>query len=82
MKDFISFWLPAVIFDLHVHGRDMLQSHKTTILQVMKEALASLVSVMAFMPNTKPELSTIRALLTYRKIITKAKRQLKVKHRQ
>lgn len=77
----ITFWLPIVIFDLHIHGRDLFQSHKTTVIQVMKEALYSLISVMAFMPNTKPEITSIKVLETYCGLIEAARRKLNGKRR-
>jgi dihydroorotase len=62
MKEDNIFYLPAVIIDTHCHGRDMEESHKTTMKQVLTEAKGAGIGTTFFMPNTKPSNITISTL--------------------
>jgi len=74
--------LPRIILNPHCHGRDMEQSHKTTILQVLKEAQAALISSSIFMPNTIPAITSIEVLRYYIAIIRHAQKRLNIQQPQ
>ena len=79
---FSTIILPEVIIDSHCHGRDLNQSHKTTVLQVLREAKRSGISITAFMPNTDPSITTIPVLEEYIKRIEIARKTLKLFYKQ
>jgi len=68
----IKFRIPKVIFDMHMHGRDMGQEHKTTVKQVMAEGTKKLISIFSFMPNTVPAIINLNVLKHYLNLIKKA----------
>ncbi len=74
--------LPKVIIDSHCHGRDLKQSYKTTILQVLREARRSSISITAFMPNTNPAITTVSVLEDYTRRMKTARRSLGLPHEQ
>lgn len=74
--------LPKVIIDSHCHGRDLRQSYKTTVLQVLREAKKAGISITAFMPNTNPAITTIPVLENYIERIETARRSLKLPYEQ
>lgn len=49
-----TIFLPETIIDSHCHGRDMNESHKTTMKQTLMEAKAGNIGITVFMPNTNP----------------------------
>jgi len=77
-----TFFLPSVIIDTHVHGRDMNQSHKTTVSRVLCEARSGLISTSVFMPNTDPPIIDLETLDRYLGIIEAAKNELGIKDEQ
>lgn len=77
-----DFRLPKTILDMHCHGRGWGHRQKTTVEQVLKEALNGLISIVAFMPNTEPRITTMGALTAYLGVIERATKSLSIKHRQ
>jgi allantoinase len=77
-----TFFLPSVMIDTHAHGRDMNQSHKTTISQVLREAKGGFISTSIFMPNTDPPIIDLITLERYLGIIEAAKDELDIKDEQ
>lgn len=75
LKKNVTLILPEVIVDLHCHGRDWGQRHKTTVPQVMREAMASGIGITAFMPNTDPALTTISSVNSYLDVINRAQKE-------
>jgi len=79
----LFFWLPAVLVDMHVHGRDMLQSYKTTVYQTLLVAINWLGEfTFAFMPNTDPAIKNTVSRKKYKQIIRRDTKELGVKHQQ
>jgi dihydroorotase len=76
------FHLPAVIIDTHCHGRDMEESHKTTVRQVLTEAKSAGIGITLFMPNTKPPIIDLPALERYIGIIEEARLSVGIIHKQ
>lgn len=76
LKPEITLTLPTHILDLHCHGRDLQQRHKTTVFQVLKEAALAGISTTAFMPNTLPAITNLAQAETYLEIISRAQRDL------
>lgn len=74
--------LPEVIINMHCHGRDMEEAYKTTVTQVLSEALQAFVSILGFEPNTSPAITTIEVLERYLGLIHEARQELRIKHRQ
>lgn len=68
--------------NVHIHGRDMEESYKTTIKQCLYESLKSHIGISCFEPNTKPPITSIRALEIFLEFLEKAKRELGIKRRQ
>ena len=75
-------YLPSVIVDSHCHGRDMLQAHKTTVLQTLLEASKGGISISFFMPNTDPPIIDLDTLVWYIGLTVKAEMELGLRHRQ
>lgn len=71
-----KFRLPASIFNLHVHARDMNQAHKTTILQTLRQAIKAGIKIIGLMPNTDPAITSIVVLERYSKLIETALKKL------
>jgi dihydroorotase len=59
VMDKLFYNLPKCIIDGHVHGRDIDESHKSTVMQTLYEAALSGISIVNFMPNTKPAVNTL-----------------------
>lgn len=59
------FHLAQVIIDSHVHFRGFKEKDKTTPLQVLLEALGSLISISVGMPNTNPGIDSLIRTVTY-----------------
>jgi dihydroorotase-like cyclic amidohydrolase len=76
------FFLPEMIIDSHCHGRDMEQSHKTTVEQVLREAFSALIRITIFQPNTQPPITSVPILMRYLGIIQSAKDKLKIAEKQ
>lgn len=75
-------YLPRFFIDSHVHGRDMEQSYKTTILQTMREALSAGIRISIFMPNTDPAIIEIGVLNYVLELIEVAKKELGIPEKQ
>jgi dihydroorotase-like cyclic amidohydrolase len=74
--------LPRIVIDAHLHGRGMLQHHKTTIKQVLREANSSGIGISFFMPNTYPRLDDLQPLDFYLYNISLAVKKLNIPNRQ
>lgn len=74
--------LPRTIIDTHCHGRDLEQSHKTTIRQTLLEAINSHISISVLMPNPLPPITSIGVLKRLISAIKDARRNLGIKKRQ
>lgn len=72
--------LPKTIIDPHCHGRDLEQSGKTTVKQVLREAKRGNIAISVFMPNTEPPMTTLETLMRYIALI--AKEGLTLSHQQ
>jgi dihydroorotase-like cyclic amidohydrolase len=59
---------------MHVHGRGFMQWQKTTVKQVMAEAMNGLINISAFMPNTIPAIINDTNLKHYFDLVEEAKR--------
>jgi dihydroorotase len=70
--------LPEIIIDTHLHGRDMDQSNKTTVKQVLKEAKSGLISISAFMPNTDPSIKDVPVLQRYSWLTSSERKKLEL----
>jgi len=81
MKEEIVY-LPSVIIDTHCHGRDMLQSRKTTVLETLREARNGGIGVSFFMPNTDPPITDLDTLIFYIQLMAKAETELGLQQRQ
>ncbi|MDD4332642.1 MAG: dihydroorotase family protein [Patescibacteria group bacterium] len=75
---FQIFWLPWVIVDSHCHGRDLKQARKTTLEQVLHEALLAHISITCFQPNTDLPLTSLVRLTEYLGLIIRAKNKLSI----
>jgi dihydroorotase len=82
LKPEIKLNLPTAIVDLHCHGRGWQHRHKTTVLQVMKEAASSGIAITAFMPNTLPAITDWSRTTTYLDVINNAQKDLQVRQKQ
>ena len=71
--------LPEVIIDSHCHGRDMEESHKTTVKQTLLEARNGNISISVLMPNTNPPIDWIYRLRHYITIKKQAEKFLKLR---
>ncbi len=69
----LSFMLPKTIIDGHVHGRDMKQAHKMTLVQLLYEAMLSGLSIICLMPNTDPAINNLLVLSRYFDLIERAR---------
>lgn len=74
--------LPIDIIDSHCHGRDLDQSYKTTVEQVLFEALSAYIKITIFQPNTSPPITNTAMLNRYLEIIQAAKDKLKIERDQ
>lgn len=74
----ITVQLPKIIVNLHTHGRDLQQRHKTTVEIMLRESREGLISISGFMPNTKPAITGISQAELYVDLIDKAKKNLKI----
>ncbi|MDD4901670.1 MAG: dihydroorotase family protein [Patescibacteria group bacterium] len=70
--DKLSFMLPKRIIDGHVHGRDMDQAKKSTVLQIVYEAVLSGLGIICLMPNTDPPINNLLVLKRYLNLIDHA----------
>jgi dihydroorotase len=68
--------LPKKIIVPHVHSRSMRQRYKTTILETLRLAIASFVSVIVIMPNTNPGIINEAILLVSISLLNRARRIL------
>ncbi|MFH1822469.1 MAG: dihydroorotase family protein [Patescibacteria group bacterium] len=82
MKERILFRIPEVIPNMHCHSRGFRERYKTTIFQMLAEAQKSLISIMAFMPNTNPPIINFPMLEAVLKLIVRAKEKLGIIHDQ
>lgn len=74
--------LPKRIIVPHVHPRSMRQRYKTTILETLRQAIASLVSIIIIMPNTDPGIINEMILLVSINLLNRARRILKIDNMQ
>jgi dihydroorotase len=77
-----TFSLPTEIIDTHCHGRDLEQSYKTTVEQVLREAQSAQIAITIFQPNTAPAITNQKMLKQYLEIISRATTKLKIKVKQ
>jgi dihydroorotase len=70
------FKLPRTIINLHVHGRDLEQAHKTTVWQTMLEAVAAGIKIIGFMPNTEPPITNLQSFAIYTQLMRDAEKFL------
>jgi dihydroorotase-like cyclic amidohydrolase len=71
-----AFHLPTCILNVHVHARDLKQSHKTTILETLKQATEAGIKMIGVMPNTDPPIISLAVLKKYYKVIDAAIEEL------
>lgn len=79
MKEKRTISLPRKIIVPHVHTRSMRQRYKTTILETLRLAVASLVSIIVIMPNTNPGITNDIILLVSISLLNRARRILKIR---
>ena len=74
--------LPKEFLNIHCHGRDFNQRHKSTLEEVLSESQESHIGSTIFMPNTDPPLTDVETLAQYYSIIRGNCEKLHVKEPQ